>query len=98
MTFSEETKKKVWENGTPSSSPLWKQDTCGAWIYWEHYGIQSDYGWVIDYIVPFSKGGSNEPTNLIPLHWENNLSKVDGNVVCLVSSEGSANKKKNPSQ
>jgi len=98
MAWSEEVKKKVWEKGTPSVDPKWKKDACGAWIYWDHFGIQSDYGWNIDHIQPVSKEGTDDISNLRPLHWENNLSKANGNLVCLVSSEGSANKKKSSGQ
>jgi len=86
MAWSEDIKRKVWELATPSKDPKWKKDPCGAWIFWEYFGITSDYGWVIDHIIPISNVGTNKPYILRPVHWENNLSKEDGILVCLVSS------------
>ena len=59
-------------------------DTCGAVIQWEEYGNQnSPFGWQIDHIFPEATLKAynvpqeliDHPLNLIPLHWENNLSK-----------------------
>ena len=61
----------------------------------KQYGTRiSQYGWEIDHITPESKGGTNELSNLRPLQWENNLSKLDDNLVCAVTSKGMDNVKR----
>ena len=32
---------------------------------------------MIDHVVPRSKGGSDEPSNLLPVHWRNNIIRAD---------------------
>ena len=57
-----------------------RKDDCGAWIRYQDYGDRSsetNYGWEIDHIKPRSDGGSDDITNLRPLHWANNLAKSD---------------------
>lgn len=65
----------------------WRKDVCGAWIGWDYYGNRnSDYGWEIDHITPVARGGEDMIKNLRPLHWKNNASKQDGNLVCIVKA------------
>jgi hypothetical protein len=40
---------------------------------------------------PVAKGGGDELDNLRPLHWENNLSKSDGKLVCVITADGDKN-------
>ena len=54
------------------------RDKCGASIRRGSHGLRSEMGWQIDHIKPVSKDGSDDITNLQPLHWENNQSKKDG--------------------
>lgn len=71
----------------------WRQDFAGAWILRNQYGIRSEYGWEIDHLEPRNRGGSDDPSNLIPIHWRNNISKSGSypEFQSVVSSDGDKN-------
>ncbi len=94
MTFSDETIQAVWEKAAEVSDtdPVWRKDACGAWIKRDLYGNHdSTHGWDVDHIVPESDEGGDELSNLQPLQWENNISKGDGPLECVVTSKGNKN-------
>ncbi len=47
-----------------------RQDKYGRTIAWEAYGLESPSGWNVHHLSPQAKGGSNDLSNLIPLHWK----------------------------
>ncbi|HEY4498803.1 MAG TPA: HNH endonuclease signature motif containing protein [Candidatus Paceibacterota bacterium] len=68
---------------------VYRKDICGAWIAWRDYGNRnSQYGWEVDHVLPVAKGGSDELSNLRPLHWQNNTRKSDGSRARAVSVRG----------
>lgn len=70
-----------------------RKDRCGAWIVFEAYGDRnSEFGWEIDHVIPRANGGTDDLDNLQPLHWNNNVAKSDGHLVCKVTSYGFRNK------
>ncbi|MDD3627866.1 MAG: hypothetical protein PHV06_11185 [bacterium] len=75
MLYSEEVIRTVWEKGeeTPWREPeVCLKDICGAIIFKDHYmNKESDYGWVIGYIVLPDEGGSDSIENLQPIPREN---------------------------
>ncbi|MGI6521043.1 MAG: HNH endonuclease [Fermentimonas sp.] len=88
MTIDDKTIQAVWEKGQIVSgrdSKVWRKDQCGALIKRDEYGNRgSKHGWEIDHITPSSKGGSDAPSNLRPLQWENNATRQDGRLTCPV--------------
>jgi len=97
MQYSEDIIWGVWSKGGifGGNDPiLWRRDVCGAWIFRGYYERKdSEYGWVIDHIKPLAEGGTNDISNLRPMHWENTGRKEDGTIDCHAISEGVYNGK-----
>lgn len=94
--WTEEEKEKIWSKAKfcddNNEQNGFRKDQCGAWIRWADYGKRdSKYGWEIDHIKPSSKGGEDTLSNARPLHWKNNLSRQNGRLTTVVTSEGNKN-------
>jgi 5-methylcytosine-specific restriction endonuclease McrA len=67
---------KVWEKGKiiPGYKPAeWRKDKMGKIMHFQRHGdTNSSYGWEIAHIYPKEVGGSDELSNLQPLHWQSN--------------------------
>ena len=77
---SKEIIDNVWEKAKPirgKNPDAWRRDEEGNKIRRHSYGTTGEYGWEIDHKNPVSKGGSDDPRNLRPLHWEENREKGD---------------------
>lgn len=86
----------VWDKATivPNyDSNIWRQDFAGAWIRRDAYGQRTKYGWEVDHLVPVSKGGSDDLSNLAALHWQNNVTKGQDfpEFKTCITSEGNSN-------
>ena len=77
--FEEARKLAVWSKGAiiPGLDPLvWRSDRYGNMIKFDERGNRnSQHGWEIDHITPASLRGSDDISNLQPLHWKANASK-----------------------
>lgn len=73
-------KKNIWEKASPIKGrdpDVWRKDSYGNTIRYGSYGTQGEYGWEKDHKHPVSKGGTDNPRNIQPLHWEKNREKGD---------------------
>jgi len=81
-SFSEQQKLAVWNKAKiipGKNSREWRSDTCGAWMSWSKFGetVEKGFGWEIDHILPVSRGGTDDLSNLQALQWQNNRKKAD---------------------
>ena len=70
----------AWEKGRPirgKDREAWRKDARGNTIRHGSYGQHGQYGWDLDHKKPKAKGGTDDPRNIQPLHWEENLKKGD---------------------
>lgn len=95
MTITNDLIQKVWEKGQAMAGNdpnVFRKDKCGAWIRRTNHGdINSGWGWEIDHITPVSKGGTDDLSNLRPLHWINNRERQDGRLSCPITASGIKN-------
>ena len=76
--FDEAIIEAVWQKGTPEPNyPSFRKDVCGASMKRDKHGKQEQWGWEIDHIKPLAPDGTDNLSNLRPLHWENNRAKGD---------------------
>ena len=77
QSFDEKTVEAVWLKAQPIGDfPALRMDGWGWTMVRQDYGnTQSRYGWEIDHIIPVFQGGTDDLSNLQPLHWENNRRK-----------------------
>jgi hypothetical protein len=80
--FDEATIQAVWNKARPvllSNPSARRMDVCGAIIERAKYGNTepTGTGWEIDHIIPVSRGGTDNLSNLQALQWQNNRRKGD---------------------
>lgn len=72
--FDHDIVRLVWEKAVRHPGfETFSLDHRGNSISRFEYGKRSSYGWVIDRLVPLAEGGTDDVSNLIPLHWKHTV-------------------------
>lgn len=68
----------IWQKAyapVPSEAHIWRIDPYGSRVHYANYGDRdSPFGWEYGHLVDAALGGSDDISNLRPLHWRNNAS------------------------
>lgn len=76
--FDSVTVKIVWVKAEKEFGYFYfRKDIYGRSMGMQDFGKKNEHGWEIDHIIPVSKGGTDDLSNLQPLHWRSNLEKGD---------------------
>lgn len=100
MKIDDDLVNKVWEKGRQVEGvdpAMFRKDACGAWIARNKFANRdSEFGWVLDHIMPRSLGGPDCEENLRPMQIKNNISKGSDypSYVACVTAEGEINVRK----
>ena len=69
----------VWNKAAPcpgKPAHLWRKDRYGRVIKFDEHGKGNlPYGWLIVRVIPYSRGGADELSNLEPLHWQSRMER-----------------------
>ena len=80
----------AWRHGRvmPEADPAhWRQDACGAWMRYEHYGREGDFGWKTEKL---SAGGAEAADDVRPFHWQNGYDIANSQPRCRLTEIGRA--------
>ncbi|CRX36891.1 / / HNH endonuclease / 377955:378221 Reverse [Candidatus Hepatoplasma crinochetorum] len=77
IKFTINDRKQVWNSDPKCTGKKSCKDQFGRMIKEDHYNRRSQYGWTIDHVIPIARDGTNDLSNLQPLHWQSNLDKND---------------------
>lgn len=94
LQFDKDTIKQVWNKGDSKSSlnfNVFRKDKFGAWIKKDQYNnSDSVYGWkIVD--VGNLKNNAKKSSNLVPIHYKNEVQKNNDHQQCNVISLGTTN-------
>lgn len=67
-----------------------RKDYVGAIIRWDEYWMDSQHGWTIFPLLPYSKGGGDNLMSLLTFHIKNTVSKGEDYLIyeTVISSVG----------
>jgi len=64
----------IWDNtarGGGRNNLLYRRDIAGAFIKMGELNQETEFGWVIEPLMPLEKGGKLEVNNCLAMHWKN---------------------------
>ncbi|WHQ36455.1 hypothetical protein [Spiroplasma sp. SV19] len=72
--LSEPEIRAIWDNtarGGGRNNLLFRRDIAGAFIKLGELNKETEFGWVIEPLLPLEKGGKLEVNNCFAMHWKN---------------------------